>query len=116
MRAFIVAGIIAACCCCSGCSSVSDVVRSTWSPRVELCDGVEGKTIDEFRVHMGHPSMQPLSIGRGVDGARVYRFQQGLTYSELMIKNDVITSAECWRDSNLVAPSKRTERRFRNER
>ena len=40
MRAFIVAGIIAACCCCSGCSSVSDVVRSTWSPRVELCDGV----------------------------------------------------------------------------
>jgi len=91
-----------------GCSMASDAIKSTWTPSIERCEDLEGKTVAEFKQQLGFPDMEPESLGRGADGAKIYMFRQGHLFAQLIVKNDVIQDAECWRGSNSIPPSKRS--------
>lgn len=106
----VVAGVM------GGCSIAGDAIKSTWTPNIERCEGLEGKTVAEFKQQLGYPDIEPESIGRGAEGTKIYTFQKGHLFAQLVVKNDVIQDAECWRGPNSIPPSKRSTARFPYQR
>lgn len=92
----------------TGCAGIADrAIKSTWTPSLEKCEGLNGKSVADFKAQLGDPEIEPDNISTEADGSKNYTFSKGNMFAYMVVVDSKIKSVECWKDENKNPPSKR---------